>query len=158
MSLFLFGELEEEIYMQQAQVYEQGGPGMVCHLKRTLYGLRQAPRAWHTRLKEELGNFEFVASFADAALFVGVVNGERVYLIVWVDDILIAARGAERIAKVKAHLAEKFDVRDLGEATYFLGMELSRDRAARTLKLTQKKLTGELLARHGLAGARARSV
>ena len=55
-------------------------------------------------LKEELGNFEFVASFADAALFVGVVNGERVYLVVWVDDILVAARGAERIAKVKALL------------------------------------------------------
>src|SRR3569833_2908189 len=126
------GELEEEIYMKQPEGYEQSGPNVVCHLKRTLYGLRQAPRAWHTRLKEELGNFEFVASFADAALFVGVVNGERVYLIVWVDDILVAARGAERIAKVKAHLADKFDVRDLGEATYFLGMELARDREERT--------------------------
>ena len=118
--------------MKQPEGYEQSGPNVVCHLKRTLYGLRQAPRAWHTRLKEELGNFEFVASFADAALFVGVVNGERVYLIVWVDDILVAARGAERIAKVKAHLADKFDVRDLGEATYFLGMELARDREERT--------------------------
>ncbi|GAQ93544.1 hypothetical protein KFL_016370010 [Klebsormidium nitens] len=143
---------------KQPEGYEQGGPNVVCHLKRTLYGLRQAPRAWYTRLEEELGNFEFVASSADAALFSGVVDGERVYLIVWVDDILVAARGAERIAKVKAHLAEKYDVRDLGEATYFLGMELARDRVARTLKLTQKKLTGELLGRHGLAGARARSV
>ncbi|GAQ93207.1 protein with ribonuclease H-like, integrase and retrovirus zinc finger-like domains [Klebsormidium nitens] len=74
----LNGELEEEIYMQQPQGYEQGGPNVVCHLKRTLYGLRQAPRPWHTRLKEELGNFEFVASFVDAALFSGVVDGERV--------------------------------------------------------------------------------
>ena len=115
---FLNGELEEEIYMQQPQGYEQGGPEMVCRLKRTLYGLRQAPRAWHMRLKEELGNFEIVASMADVALFTArVVAGERVYLVVWVDDILVAARGAERIAKVKAHLAEKFDVRDLGEAT-----------------------------------------
>ena len=86
------------------------------------------------------------------------MDGERVYLVVWVDDILIAAPGAERAAKVKAHLAEAFDVRDLGEATYFLGMELTRDREARTLKLTQKKLTGELIGRYGLASARARSV
>ena len=110
------------------------------------------------RLKEELGNLGFEASEADAALFSGSVDGERVYLVVWVDDILIAAPGTERAAKVKAHLAEKFDVRDLGEATYFLGMELTRDREARTLKLTQKKLTGELIGRYGLASARARSV
>ncbi|GAQ93022.1 hypothetical protein KFL_012550040 [Klebsormidium nitens] len=71
----------------------------------------------------ELGNFEFVASFADAAHLVGLVNGERVYLIVRIDDILVAARGAERIAKIKAHLADNFDVRDLEVATYFLGME-----------------------------------
>src|SRR3569833_4673994 len=93
--------------MQQPQGYEQGGPEMGCRRKRTLYGLRQAPRVWHMRLKEELGNFEFVTSMADAALFTRVVAGERVYLVVWVDDILVAARGAERIAKVKAHLAEK---------------------------------------------------
>jgi hypothetical protein len=123
-----------------------------------MFGLRQAPRAWHMRLKEELGNFEFVASMADAALFMGIIAGERVYLVLWVDDILAAARGAERIAKVKAHLAEKFDVRDLEEATYFLGMEVTRNREARTLKLTQKKLTGELVGRYGLADARARSV
>ncbi|GAQ93615.1 Retrotransposon protein with reverse transcriptase and integrase domains [Klebsormidium nitens] len=153
---FLNGELEEEIYMKQPEGYEQGGSNVVCRLKRTLYGLRQAPRAWHARLKEELGNVEFVAFFADAALFTGKVDGERVYLVVWVD--VVAARGAERIAKVKAHLAEKFDVHDLGEATYFLGMELARDLEASILKLTQKKLTGELLGRHGLAGARARSV
>jgi hypothetical protein len=155
---FLNGELEEEIYMQQPQGYEQGGPNVVCRLKRTLYGLRQAPRAWHMRLKEELGLLGFEASEADAALFSGIVDGERVYLVVWVDDILIAASGVERATKVKAHLAKKFDVRDLGEASYFLGMELTRDREARTLKLTQRKLTGELIERYGLSSARARSV
>ena len=155
---FLNGELEETIYMQQPQGYEQGGSEMVCLLKRSLYGLRQAPRAWYLRLKEELGLLEFGASVADAALFVGEVDGEEVFLLVWVDDILIATRGKDRVAKVKAHLARTFDVRDLGEATYFLGMELARDREARTLKLTQKRQTGELLGRHGLAGARPRSV
>jgi len=86
------------------------------------------------------------------------VDGETVWLLVWVDDILVAAQGEERVTKVKAHLTAKFDVRDLGPATYFLGMELSRDREARSLKLTQKKLTGELISRYGLADARARSM
>jgi endonuclease III len=79
-------------------------------------------------------------------------------LFVWVDDILVAAQREERVAKVKAHLTAKFDVQDLGLATYFLGMELSRDREAQSLKLTQKKLIGELISRYGLADARARSV
>jgi hypothetical protein len=70
----------------------------------------------------------------------------------------VVAQGEERVAKVKAHLTTKFDVRDLGPATYFLGMELSRDREARSLKLTQKKLMGELISRYGLADARAHSV
>ncbi len=81
------------------------------------------------------------------------MDGETIWLLVWVDDILVAAQGEERVAKVKAHLTAKFDVRDLGLATYFLGMELSRDREARSLKLTQKKLMGELISRYGLAYA-----
>jgi hypothetical protein len=70
----------------------------------------------------------------------------------------VAAQGEERVAKVKAHLTTKFDVRDLGPTTCFLGMELSRDREAHSLKLTQKKLTRELISQYGLADARARSM
>jgi hypothetical protein len=157
---FLNGELKEGIYMRQPRGYEQGGPEMMCRLRHTLYGLRQAPRGWHMRLKEELELPGFRASEADATLFTGDIDGERVYLVVWVDDILIAARREQRVAAVKAHLAAKFDVRDLGEAKFLLKMELTRDRAERTLTLTQKKLTRALVERYGLTvtGARARSV
>jgi hypothetical protein len=98
------------------------------------------------------------ASESDAALFTGEVDGDRVWIIVWVDDILIAAAGEQRVAKVKEHLSSKFDVRDLGPADYFLGMELSRDREARTVTLTQKKLTRELVERFGMMSAKPRSV
>jgi hypothetical protein len=117
---FLNGELEEEIYMQQAQSHEEGGPEMVCHLKKILYGLRQAPRAWHTRLKEELKGLEFRASETDPALFVKGMGCDATYILVWVDDILMAGKRMEEIAAVKRLLGEVFDVRDLGEATYFL--------------------------------------
>jgi hypothetical protein len=155
---FLNEELEEEIYMQQAQGYEEGGAEMVCHLKKTLYGLRQAPRAWHTRLKEELEGLEFRASETDPALFVKGMGCDATYILVWVDDILMAGKRMEEIAAVKRLLGEVFDVRDLGEATYFLGMEVNRDCESGTLKLTQKKLTGELLQRYGMEAARGRDV
>jgi hypothetical protein len=155
---FLNGELEEEIYMQQAQGYEEGGPECVCHLKKTLYGLRQAPRAWHTHLKEELEGLEFRASETDPALFVKGMGCDATYILIWVDDILMAEKRMEEIPAVKRLLGEVFDVRDLGEATYFLKMEVNRDRKIGTLKLTQKKLTGELLQRYGMEGARGRDV
>lgn len=82
----------EDLHMQQAQEYVEGGPEMVCRLRRTLYGLRRAPHIWHMSLKKELGNFEFVASNGGTALFTGVIAGEWVYLGVWVDDILARAR------------------------------------------------------------------
>jgi hypothetical protein len=85
---FLNEEFEKEIYMQQAQGYKEGGPGMVCHLKKTLYGLRQAPRARHTCLKAELEALGFRASETDPALFVKGAGRQATYVLVWVDDIL----------------------------------------------------------------------
>jgi hypothetical protein len=117
--------------------------------------LRQAPRAWHTRLKAELEALGFRASETDPALFVKGAGGQATYVLVWVDDILVAGLDREEIAAVKRLLGAVFEVRDLGEATYFLGMEVTRDREAGTLKLTQKKLTGEPLARYGMEAARA---
>jgi hypothetical protein len=154
---FLNGELEEEIYMRSRKGMSKEGQ-IQCRLLRALYGQQQAPRAWHRCLKKVLEDLEFVASSADAALFRGTMDGETIWLLVWVNDILVAAQGEERVAKVKGHLTAKFNVRDMRPATYFLGMELSRDREARSLKLTQKKLIGELISRYGLANARARSV
>jgi hypothetical protein len=92
---FLNGELEEEIYMQQPQGYEQGGPNTVGRLLRALYELRQAPWAWHRCLKKVLEDLEFVASSANVALFRSTVDDETIWLLVWVDDILVAAQGEE---------------------------------------------------------------
>jgi hypothetical protein len=79
---FLNGELGEEIYMQQPQGYEQGGPNTVCRLLRALYGLRQVPRAWHRCLKKVLEDLEFVASFANITLFRSTMDSETVWLLI----------------------------------------------------------------------------
>jgi hypothetical protein len=124
----------------------------------TLHGLRQAPRAWHTRLKAELEALAFRALETDPALFMKGAGKQATYVLVWVDDILVAGLDREEIAAVKELLGAVFDVCDLAEATYFLGMEVTWDREAKTLKLTQKKLTGELLARYGMEAAKGKSV
>jgi hypothetical protein len=83
-----------------------GGPGMICHLKKTLYGLRQAPRAWHTRLKAELKALCFRASEIDPALFVKGAERQATYVLVWIDDILVAGLDREEIAAVKKKQGE----------------------------------------------------
>lgn len=156
---FLNGELEEEIYMQQAQGYEEGGTGQVCKLKKAIYGLRQAPRAWYLRLKAEMEKLGWTVSEADPALFFRKESDGTYFSLVYVDDIEMAApKGSERIEDLKRELKGIFDIRDLGESTYFLGMEIERKRDQGLVKLTQKKLTGEILRRFGMDQARGRSV
>jgi hypothetical protein len=179
---FLNGELEEEIYMTQPEGYEQGGPKIACHLRKTLYGLKQAPRAWHLKLKEELEKLGFQASEADPGLFfldeckhtkqqsggstareeLTLLGEEepcrRVVVLVYVDDILIAAKEKAQIEKIKKGLMAKFDSRDLGEAKLFLGMVISRDRNKRLLRLSHEVMVKNLVTKFGLGDARDKSV
>ena len=113
---FLNGELEEDIYMKQPPGYESGGPDMVCHLQRALYGLRQAPRAWYSKLKKVLEDIGFQASEADPGLFILHTKSGNTYMLVYVDDLLIAAKDLASVESVVTTLKSVFDVHDLGEA------------------------------------------
>ena len=154
---FLNGTLEESIYMVQPPGYEQGGVNIVCHLQKSLYGLKQAPRAWHTRLTAELNKMGFESSNADPSLFYRRVDGVLIFLLVYVDDILIASSKISLVNEAKAGLKKEFDVRDLGAASYFLGMVIERDRQAGTVKLSQHKLSKELIERFGMVDAKPKS-
>ena len=155
---FLNGELEEEIYMKQPPGYEQGGHGIGCRLQKAIYGLRQAPRAWYNKLKSALEEIGFEASDADPSLWVKHDKAGPVYVLIYVDDMLIAAKTVEQVERVKKLVRRVFVARDLGEARYFIGYEISRNRVNKTLSLTQKKLAEDLLERFGMTGANGRSV
>jgi hypothetical protein len=86
---FLNGDLEELIYMKQPPGYHQGGPNTVCRLRKALYGLRQAPRAWHTKLKAELESMGFQASKADPGFWILKQKHTTTYVLVYVDDVVI---------------------------------------------------------------------
>ncbi|KAJ9520572.1 hypothetical protein QJQ45_007425 [Haematococcus lacustris] len=156
---FLNGKLEEVIYMHQSAGYEDGS-GRVCRLHRALYGLRQAPRAWHARLKEELEQLGFTASAADSCLFTMMRGSSKVLLAVYVDDCLLAVSKGDMgtLEWVKQQLAAVFDIHQLGPVEQFLGMRISRDRAARQLVLSQEQYALSVVDRYGLADSRPRAV
>jgi hypothetical protein len=158
---FLNGELDpaDDVYVQQPPGYQEGGGSVACHLRKALYGLKQAPRSWHHRLKAELLAMGFVESQADPSLFISQQpDGSRAYILVYVDDLLVAARNLSIVTSIKAQIMSAFAARDLGEAQLFLGLTISRDRSQRTLKLCQQRATEELVSKHELGHAKTKTV
>ena len=129
---YLNGELDEELYM----LPPSGVPiqlGYCWHLKRSLYGLKQAGRTWNKTLDRKLGELGFVRLDAETCLYLFRKEGQICFLVVYVDDLLLAASTRKFMDQIKSALGATFKMRDLGKAKYILGIELKRDRQARTI-------------------------
>ena len=123
---FLHGFLSEDVYMQQPPGFEDDRyPSYVCKLQRALYGLKQSPRAWYARLSSLLSQLGFVASKADTSLFIFSRDGVQFFMLVYVDDIVIAGSSLGAVDGLVRSLSEKFPIKDLGPLAYFLGLEAS---------------------------------
>jgi len=156
---FLNGDLEETIYMQQPPGFEEGGDNTSCLLHKSLYGLRQAPRAWHLKLKSTLEGMGFEASTADPGFYVlRTKAGEKIYLLVYVDDFLLAAKSNKHLDALEAKLKAAFELRNLGEAKFFLGMEIKRDRRAHTITISQPHMIADLLSQYNMKDCKPRAV
>jgi hypothetical protein len=102
-----FSTASLKIYMRQPPGFEEGGADIVCHLHKALYGLKQAPHAWHIKLKEELEAMGFTESSADPGLYIRHSKEHTVYLLIYVDDFLVASVGGYAGYKGRRQLARK---------------------------------------------------
>ncbi|CAL1355627.1 unnamed protein product [Linum trigynum] len=151
---FLHGTLNEEVYMRQPVGFiDPGHPDYVCRLRKSIYGLRQAPRAWFHCLSQALRDFGFVASKSDPSLFIYKANSVILYMLVYVDDLVITSTDSRVIQELMVHLRSRFALRDLGRLSYFLGLEVHYTPAG--LILNQRKYILELLERSGMAHAKS---
>jgi len=110
---FLQSELEEEVYVEAPAGFET--PGSVYRIRRALYGLQQAPRAWHAKLRHTLQSLGFVPSRADQGLYVLDGPDGRVLLLTYVDDLVIASTQSALLEQLIAQLMRMLDIRDLGD-------------------------------------------
>lgn len=115
---FLHGDLEETIYMSQPEGFIK--PGMenkVCLLKKSIYGLKQASRQWHKKFDDHVLRNGFVRSKYDECVYIKKKKGVAVaYLLLYVDDMLVAGASKQEVQKVKDDLSSAFDMKDLGGA------------------------------------------
>lgn len=147
---FLHGYLEEEVYMRQPPGYEdKEHPHSLCKLDKALYGLKQAPRAWYSRLSKKLQELGFTPSKADTSLFFYNKGKHTIFVLVYVDDIIVASSSTQATECLLKDLEKEFALKDLGDLHYFLGIEVKKTRDG--LLLTQGRYTSEILQRANMS-------
>ncbi|KAJ9540774.1 hypothetical protein OSB04_027280 [Centaurea solstitialis] len=145
---FLNGDLSEEVYMTPPPGVSLP-PGHVCRLRKALYGLKQAPRAWFEKFSKTVLSLGFSASNYDSGLFTRTTDSGSILLLLYVDDMIITGDDSNGIASLKQSLSSSFEMKDLGDLHYFLGLEVLSD--ASGIYLCQAKYVSDLLSKAGLS-------
>ena len=153
---YLNGELspDEEIYMQNPPGYD-GGEGTVKHLKKSLYGLKQAGRKWYDTLKRTLASLDFCVSVADPGVFHTRVGEHTIIIAVHVDDCAITGSSGKLLQEYKKKIHARHSITDLGPIHWLLGIKITRDRDARTILLSQESYFDTIIRRFNLESAKS---
>ena len=120
----------------------------VCKLRKALYGLRQAGRQWHTKIDSALKEVGMHPTNGDPCVYVDRSRDEVTYLLLYVDDILIASRNPARVNEIKSFLSSRFDVKDIGKVSYCLGIEV--EQTLGKITLSQRGFVRRILERFGM--------
>jgi len=112
---------------------------LVCKLRKSLYGLKRSLRLWYKHFDSFLRGKKYTHNHYDPCVYYNrLPEGEYIYLLLYVDDMLIASKSRSAINKLKKDLSFEFEMKDLGEAQKVLGMEIVRDGRSGKVSLTQK--------------------
>ncbi|CAI7813943.1 unnamed protein product [Closterium sp. NIES-54] len=143
--------LHEEIWLRRPPGFTVSFPaGTQWSLRRPVYGLRQAPHKWHDTLRTTLAALGFNPSSADPLLFLRTnTTLPPLYVFVYVDDLVFATADTEALTLVKSELQKRHTCIDLGELHSYLGLQITRDRARRTITQTQSHMVHHVLQRFG---------
>jgi hypothetical protein len=143
---FLHGDLEAKIYMKQLEGFAvKGKKELVCKMKKTLYGLKQLPRMWYQKFDIDMLGLGFRRSKEDHCVYFKLIGDHLIYLVLYVDNMLLIGNNKDIIQDVKTQLSYKFDMKDLGASNFIFGMEIKRDQKKKKLWLNQRKYVETIL-------------
>ena len=145
---FLNGDLEEEVYMKQPEGFSyREGEHLVCKLKKSIHGLKQASHQWYYKFHGVITSFGFIENPMDQCIYQKVSGSKTCFLVLYVDDILLATNDKGMMHGVKQFLSKNFDMKDMGEASYVIGIKIHRDRSRGILGLSQETYINKILER-----------
>ena len=150
-TIFLNGNLTEDVYMTQPEGFvNPKHVGKICKLQKSIYGLKQASRSWNMRFDEVVKAFGFVKNVEESCVYKKVSGSAVVFLVLYVDDILLIGNDIPMLEAVKSSLRKSFSMKDLGEAAYILGIKIYRDRSKRLIGLSQDAYIDKILNRFNM--------
>lgn len=148
---FLYGDVEEEIYMDQPDGFmDQDNPTKKCLLGQSLYGTKQAAHEWNIKLNKHLLAQGFKRSDADPCVYVRRSSNEYSIFVVYVDDLMLFSKTNAHIASIKEALRREFSIKELGELKYCLGIEIHREREEKTIVMNQRAYAKRLAEKFGV--------
>lgn len=154
---YLHAPIDEEIYLAQPEGFEKTSETreqLVCKLKKSLYGLKQSGRNWYKQLNDHLEQNNFERNKSDHCVYRKQIGNESIVVIIWVDDLIIAASNNELLNGFKDTMKAKFSMKDLGKISYFLGIQFEQKEGEITMD--QKKYIQKMLERYGMSECKAR--
>ncbi|KAJ0939366.1 putative RNA-directed DNA polymerase [Helianthus annuus] len=143
--------------MEQPEGFQvKGKEDYVCKLQKSLYGLKQAPRQWYKKFESLMGKQVDRKTASDHCVFFQRFgNDDFIILLLYVDDMLIVGKNADRIVELKKELIKSFSMKDLGPAKQILGIQITRDRASKKLHMSQEQYIEKVLRRFNMDKAKS---
>ena len=144
---FLNGIIKSEVFVKQPMGYDDKS-GKICKLSKALYGLRESSRVWYECFDEYIKKLGFQRSESDYCLYMKYESDDVIYLILFVDDLLICGKKKRKIDEIKNKLSNKFAMKDLGEVKAYLGINIEYDHKKCEMKLDQSSYIESLAKRY----------
>ncbi|GKE04528.1 putative RNA-directed DNA polymerase, partial [Tanacetum coccineum] len=152
---FLNGKLIEDVFMAQPEGFKNAKyPKRVCKLQKAIYGLKQASCSWNLCFHEKVTQFEFSRSEDGPCIYFKVSRSVIVFLVLYVNDILLIGNDIPTLQSVKGWLGKCFAMKDLGDAPYILGIKIYRDRSKCLIRLSQDTYLDKILKRFKMENSR----
>ena len=153
---FLNAEVQEEVHVRTPPGYESleatAGRPNVMKLKKSLYGLCQSPRNWFNTIDDSLRDIKFTATASDPCVYIFGSNDNLGVLTMYIDELLLLGENTPLLKNLKIQLMDPFAMTDMGDVSMVLGMQITRDREAKALTISQAHYAKSVLARSGMAG------
>lgn len=153
---FLNGDIDEELYTDQPTGFKEDSQ-MVCLLKKGLYGLKQASRAWNEKFNHFLIQYGFTRSNADSCVYFQRDENNITIMAIWVDDGLLCSNHQSKLEDIVNYLSDKFEITS-GPVDHFVGLEISRDRRKGLIHISQQVYVKKILARFRMGNCKPRSI